>query len=100
MKPASRIDPKDAAQYRLDTCGIRVGDRFVHYKGGRYEVVALAVLEATCEPAVVYLSLSRGTAWVRTLEDWTDTFEIDGHIVRRFTPEPESDEPGERAGQR
>jgi hypothetical protein len=39
--------------------------KFKHYKGGEYELVTLAMDEATNEPLVVYKALSDGTVWSR-----------------------------------
>ncbi len=60
--------------------------RYRHYKGGEYEVVTLAVNEATHEWMVVYRALyDTGTnpdTWIRTYEDFTATLD-DGKL--RFT---------------
>lgn len=62
------------------------GQRFRHYKGGLYEVVATATLEATHEPLVVYRADSDGTVWARPLAQWSETVEHDGKILARFLP--------------
>ncbi len=43
-----------------------------HRKGGEYVVIMLAYIEATREPAVVYLSRAGGQAWVRPLGEFLD----------------------------
>ena len=61
------------------------GERWRHYKGGLYEVVARGVIEATCEPAVVYRSAKpdeRHQVFIRPLSNWTE--DVPGH-GRRFT---------------
>lgn len=77
-------DSKDMAQEKLQTVDIKVGDRFRHYKGGKYEVVAVALREDTLEPLVVYKNLEKGTIWARTLKNWNEEVEIAGKRVKRF----------------
>jgi hypothetical protein len=62
------------------------GQRFRHYKGGLYEVVAVARLEATHEPLVVYRAEVDGTVWARPLAQWSETVEHEGQSVTRFSP--------------
>jgi len=45
-------DDKDKAQQQLKVSALNPGDRYVHYKGGEYEVVTCAVKEDTLEPLV------------------------------------------------
>ena len=51
-----------------------------HYKGGEYEVIAVALDEATHEPMVVYKSLQEsgefpvGTVWVRPQDEFEEKF--------------------------
>ena len=56
-----------------------------HYKGGRYQVVFLAIHSETLEVMVVYRELygERGV-WVRPLEMFCEEVEIDGKLVPRF----------------
>lgn len=58
-----------------------------HYKGGSYEVVALATHSETHEPMVVYRSQETAQAWVRPSEMFFGTVSVNGNEVRRFTPE-------------
>lgn len=58
-----------------------------HYKGGRYEVVTLAVASETHEPMTVYRSLDTAQVWVRPSEMFFGVVEVDGREVRRFQRE-------------
>lgn len=59
---------------------------YQHYKGGRYEVVANALDEATERPVVVYQALydnPKSKFWVRAVDDFLATVETeDGRVVR------------------
>ncbi|HMQ01870.1 MAG TPA: DUF1653 domain-containing protein [Candidatus Doudnabacteria bacterium] len=60
---------------------------YEHYKGGRYEVIAVGLLEATGEPAVVYKALyenPKSEVWIRTETDFIAEVEVDGKIIPRF----------------
>lgn len=61
--------------------------KYRHYKGGEYELLALACDEATHEWLVIYKALydTKGApeVWVRSYEKFTDTVAVDG--VKRFT---------------
>ena len=56
-----------------------------HYKGNLYEVVDVATHSETEERLVIYRALygERGL-WVRPLEMFTETVEVDGQTVPRF----------------
>lgn len=66
-----------------------------HYKGGLYRVHAIATLEATMEPAVVYEALHdaydypRGTFWVRPLREFTEHLDAENEKISRFAYEGE-----------
>jgi hypothetical protein len=76
---------KDEAQKYLATLPIQAGDWYVHYKGGEYEVIALALKEDTLEPLVVYRSPSHNnTVWARVYSNWNSDVEVDGKMVKRF----------------
>lgn len=79
------MDKKDLAQAALGVSAPAPGDRFRHYKGGEYEVVACAVKEDTLELLVIYKSLAKGTLWARTLYNWSEDVEVGGQRVGRFT---------------
>jgi len=58
--------------------GPPIGSRWRHRRsGGTYVVIAVALVESTLVPAVVYAGVAReGRAvWVRPLEQWAERFE-------------------------
>jgi hypothetical protein len=59
--------------------------RFRHYKGGVYEVVCEATLEADHTPVVVYRG-EDGTTWVRPTAAFFESVEVDGVRMPRFAP--------------
>lgn len=61
------------------------GQRYEHYKGGKYEVVAVSLDESTLEPLVTYRSLKQGTTWTRTRKNFTEGVKQDksGCVVGR-----------------
>ena len=59
---------------------------YVHFKGGRYEVIALARHSETEETVVVYRALyGDSQIWVRPLSMWEEEVEVNGRRVPRFT---------------
>jgi hypothetical protein len=58
--------------------------RYRHYKGGLYELVCEAVLEADHTPVIVYRG-EDGRTWVRPTDVFFETVEVDGARVPRFT---------------
>ena len=58
-----------------------------HYKGNLYEVIDVARHSETEEQLVVYRALygERGL-WVRPLAMFSETVDVDGVAVPRFTP--------------
>ena len=80
-------DDKDRAQEELSKLPIKPGEKFRHYKGdqyGEYEIVTLAIKEDTLEPLVIYRSLTHGTTWARTYQNWSEEVEVEGQRVKRF----------------
>jgi|APAra7269097559_1048567.scaffolds.fasta_scaffold12607_1 hypothetical protein len=59
--------------------------RFRHYKGGVYEVVCEATLEADHTAVVVYRGQD-GKTWVRPRDAFHGSVEVDGERLPRFTP--------------
>jgi hypothetical protein len=56
-----------------------------HYKGGEYKVIATATHSESGERQVVYQCLRDGNSWwVRPLDMFMETVEIDGECVPRF----------------
>lgn len=61
-----------------------VGERYLHYKGGEYEIVATGFLEDTEVPCVIYRSLKKDIVWVRTAKNFLETIEYRGQRRPRF----------------
>ncbi|MBV7534947.1 DUF1653 domain-containing protein [Duganella sp. sic0402] len=59
--------------------------RFKHYKGGEYELVCEATMEADLTPIIVYRA-ANGTIWCRPRAVFFEQIEVDGKQVQRFTP--------------
>jgi hypothetical protein len=59
--------------------------RYLHFKGGEYEVLHTARHSETGEELVVYRALygERGV-WVRPKAMWLETVDVDGAAVPRF----------------
>ncbi|MGR0318164.1 DUF1653 domain-containing protein [Agromyces sp. ZXT2-3] len=58
---------------------------YEHYKGARYEVIALARHSETEEWVVVYRQLyGDHGVWVRPLDMFAEQVEVDGALVPRF----------------
>ena len=62
-----------------------VGREFVHFKGNRYKLLAVAKHSETLEPFAVYQALygERGV-WVRPFAMFFGDVERDGHACPRF----------------
>lgn len=59
-----------------------------HFKGGRYEVIAIAKHSETLEDMVVYRALyGEGGVWVRPASMWLEQVQRDGKTFQRFTLE-------------
>ena len=59
-----------------------------HFKGGRYEAIAIAKHSETLEEMVVYKALyGDGGVWVRPASMWEETVVYGGKEVKRFTRE-------------
>lgn len=64
---------------------VKAGERYRHFKGNEYEIVAVGRHSETLEPLVVYRALyGDGDVWIRPLTMFTDTVERDGMTVHRF----------------
>lgn len=57
-----------------------------HFKGGLYEVIAVARHSETLEETVVYRHADDGSCWVRPASMWGETVEYNGKTVPRFSP--------------
>lgn len=62
------------------------GQRFQHYKGGLYEIVATGFIENSELPCVVYRSLKKNIVWVRTAENFLESVEENDVTKPRFKP--------------
>lgn len=69
----------------------REAGRYRHYKGGEYEVLGIAINEATLEPVVVYKPLGTGprakflqeygaTMWTRPLANFNEQVRIESGL--------------------
>ena len=59
--------------------------KYEHYKGNRYEVLGVAKHSETLEELVVYRALyGEHGLWVRPLEMFLETVEIEGKKIPRF----------------
>jgi hypothetical protein len=59
--------------------------RYRHYKGRDYSVLGFARHSETEEVMVLYVPLyGEGGYWVRPLEMFTSTVEVDGKVMLRF----------------
>jgi len=59
--------------------------RFRHYKGGLYELVCEATMEADLSTIIVYRA-ANGSIWCRPKDVFFELIEVDGVKVQRFTP--------------
>ena len=59
--------------------------KYRHFKGGEYELIAIATHSETMEQRVVYRALyGAGGLWVRPLSMWSETVDRDGYHGPRF----------------
>ncbi|WP_108125351.1 DUF1653 domain-containing protein [Saccharospirillum mangrovi] len=58
---------------------------YQHFKGGRYRVIGLSRHSETEQPLVVYQCLYGDfDLWVRPLDSFASSVEVDGQMVPRF----------------
>lgn len=61
--------------------------KYRHYKGKEYRVIGMATHSETLEPMVVYQALyGEMGVWVRPAWMWSETVEVNGTQMLRFTP--------------
>lgn len=60
--------------------------RYRHYKGGIYELVCEAMLEADPRVTMIVYRSSEGTVWTRPAAEFFELVDVDGDIVPRFAP--------------
>jgi hypothetical protein len=59
--------------------------KYIHYKGGEYEVIGISRHTETLEELVVYKSLyGDGGLWTRPLSMFIETTEVNGETINRF----------------
>lgn len=66
---------------------VKVGEIYSHYKNpqNHYQVIGLGVQEATDKICVIYQAQYGGKfIFVRDLDSWLDTVDVDGVKVLRF----------------
>ncbi len=64
---------------------IKIGEKYRHYKGNEYQVLAIARHSETDENMVVYKALyGEGQVWVRPLTMWHETVIVGDEQVLRF----------------
>lgn len=59
--------------------------QYRHYKGGLYELVCEATLEADLSPMIIYRAHD-GSIWARPKAVFFELVEVDGQKVPRFAP--------------
>ena len=59
--------------------------QYRHYKGGLYELVCEATLEADLTPMIIYRSHD-GSVWARPKSVFFELIEVEGLMVPRFAP--------------
>ena len=59
--------------------------QYRHYKGGLYELVCEATLEADLTPMIIYRAAD-GSIWARPKSVFFELVEVDGTMVPRFAP--------------
>jgi hypothetical protein len=62
------------------------GERWLHYKGGQYEIVCMCNHTETNEELVIYRSLSFGGWHARPYSEWRDPIPVEGkeYTTNRF----------------
>jgi len=59
--------------------------QYRHYKGGLYELVCEATLEADLTPMIIYRAAD-GSIWARPRSVFFELVEVDGVMTPRFAP--------------
>ncbi len=85
LSPSSDRVAAGDLQDTLQGLPIHVGEVYRHYKGGIYEIVAVAIQEQTLEPCVVYKSRDTAMVWVRAWDNWSEEVDVEGERIPRFT---------------
>lgn len=65
---------------------VSVGSTYKHYKGMKYVVLDVALIESTLEPGVVYQAqYGAKLTFIRPISDWLSEVEYEGKKITRFT---------------
>lgn len=70
---------------------IQKGERYRHYKGNEYLVLAIARHSETTEQMVIYEGqytdpeFGHNPVWARPYDEFIEEVEVDGTMVSRFT---------------
>lgn len=59
--------------------------QYRHYKGGLYELVCEATLEADLTPMIIYRAAD-GSSWARPKSVFFELVDVDGVMTPRFAP--------------
>lgn len=66
---------------------INIGKKYKHFKGNEYLVLYVAKHSESLEDMVVYKALYGDFGiWVRPLSMFLEDTEVDGKMIKRFTP--------------
>lgn len=79
------IDIADLDSSNVPTRSVSAGQRWRHWKGGEYTIVAIAQEEATGDTVVVYRSEAFGSIWTRALGNFLGATKDVSPSVARFT---------------
>lgn len=74
-------EEKNKALRAIDESGVRAGQSWQHFRGGRYSIIATGVNEATLTPVVVYAGHD-GVVWVRPLTSFLDKVDAGSEVPR------------------
>lgn len=79
--------PALAARLSAAASKVQIGSIYRHYKNKKYQVVGVALLEEDSNVACVIYQAQYGAhaTFIRRLDNWLQTVEVDGKRVKRFT---------------
>lgn len=65
---------------------IKPEQKYKHFKGNIYEIIAIALDSETKEEQVIYVAEDdeEGTIWIRPKKMFEETIERDGKTIKRF----------------
>lgn len=66
---------------------LKIGQKYRHYKGNEYEIIAFAKHSENEEELVIYRDCSDAAkTWARPRAMFEEVVEIEGKLIPRFTP--------------